>query len=99
MVSIYGGSGSQRTAHAATGQWEQLARECSSSAVNGRSARASAGWTFRETPAAHSLSFSLSASDDFFYVSGLPARLPGSVILALRQHGCYWSPLVAETAG
>jgi len=85
VVSIYGGSGSQRTAHAATGQWEQLARECSSSAANGCSARASAGFqpAFCETPAAHSLSVSLSASDDFFYVASLPARLPGSIILAL----------------
>ena len=39
---------------------------------------------FRETPVAHSLSFSLSASDDFSYVSVLPARLPGPVILALN---------------
>ena len=51
-----------------------------------RSARASAGFqpAFCETPAAHSLSFSLSASDDFSYVSVLPARLYGSIILALR---------------
>jgi len=36
-------------------------------------ARASAGFqpAFRETPVAHSLSFSLSASDDFSYVSVL----------------------------
>jgi hypothetical protein len=61
-------------------------------------ARVSAGFqpAFRETPAAHSLSFSLSfslfASNDFSYVSVLPARLPGSVILALILEPSSLSP-------
>ena len=56
-------------------------------------ARASAGFqpAFCETPAAHSLSVSLSTNDDFFYVASLPARLPGSIILALRGSATYCS--------